>query len=220
MKALFASRLCAQRLYLITQRIQLGNQFRVAFVGHGRFKRLHIERAIWLEFAFAHLVHALKALTVNYLDQFLAGQRLAIERLAVNLSVANENGCPALQNPRKPRRAKQHPHHQPVDGQQPEGPNQAPAYGVVVSDDDILHRVRKRQQHHQVKRVQLRQLALAKDTQQHHQNQVDNYRASQLLQNRKRHLKHVVEDQRMWHENEDSGARAQIPAGLKESSGG
>ena len=88
----------------------------------------------------------------------------------------------------------QRAHDEPVDGQQAECADDAASHGVVVADDGVLHRVREREQNHQVERVKLRQFALAKDAQQHHQRQVHDGGTRQLLQDRKRQLKHAVED--------------------------
>ena len=54
-------------------------------------------------------------------------------------------------------------HHQVVHRQQREGADQSAGERIVVADDGVLHGVRKRQQHHQVERVELRQFALAED---------------------------------------------------------
>ena len=65
--------------------------------------------------------------------------------------------------------------------------------GIFLAYDRVLHRVRQRQENHQVERIQLRQFALAEKPQQDYQDQVDDDRAQQLLNQRKRQLKHVVD---------------------------
>ena len=78
-------------------------------------------------------------------------------------------------------------HHQQRDGtDQPSGDR------VVVADDRVLHRVRQREQHDEVERVELRQLAFAEDAQQHDEEDIDDDRPQDLLQQREVRNEHVV----------------------------
>src|SRR5262249_22241025 len=53
--------------------------------------------------------------------------------------------------------------------------------GVVVADDRVLNGVRQRQEHDEVKRVELRQLALAGEPQSDDQKEIDQDRPNHLL---------------------------------------
>ena len=102
---------------------------------------------------------------MNNLQQFLARQRFLLQCPRIRLSIAHQHGGPSFQQPCQPPRAEQYPHYQPVDGQQAEGADHSAGNRVVVADNGVLHRVRQREQNNQVKRIQLRQLALTKDAQ-------------------------------------------------------
>ena len=72
-------------------------------------------------------------------------------------------------------------HHDIIDQEQRGGANQAPGHGVVVADDGILHGVGKRQQNHQVERIELRQLALARQPQGDNQKYINDQRAEEFF---------------------------------------
>ncbi len=127
---------------------------------------LDVECAIRLEAAAPHLVQFFEALSVNDLEQLLARERFAFERAPVDLPFAHQHGGAALEHARESRGAKEHAHHQPVDGEQPECADDAARNRIVFANDGVLHGVGKRKQHHQVEGVELRQLALAENTEQ------------------------------------------------------
>jgi hypothetical protein len=55
--------------------------------------------------------------------------------------------------------------------------DQAAYHRIVLANDRILHGVRQGQQHDEIKLIQLRQFAFAKDAQRHDQKAIDNQRA-------------------------------------------
>ena len=71
-----------------------------------------------------------------------------------------------------------------VEQQNGRGADAAPGDGVVVADHRVLDRVVEDQQHHQVERGHLPQLALPGETQRHQQERVDRGRPDDLFQGR------------------------------------
>ena len=65
-------------------------------------KGLDIKRAIRLQLAPPHFMDVLESLLVNHLEQFIAGERLALQRLSVDLAVADQDGRAALEHARQP----------------------------------------------------------------------------------------------------------------------
>jgi hypothetical protein len=92
----------------------------------------------------------------------------------------------------EPAVPEQEPDHGVVHRQESERANQAAGERVVVADDRVLHGIRKREQHHQVERVQLRQFALAEDPQDDHQKKIHRHRTQGLLRHRRAQREDVV----------------------------
>ena len=83
-----------------------------------------------------------------------------------------------------------------VDDEQRCGADQAAGDAIVFADDRVLHRVREGQQHNQIERIELRQLALARQPQPRDEKEVDDHRAQDFFRDRHPEEKHVVEQLR------------------------
>src|SRR5579859_1034276 len=153
----------------------------------------------------------LEALAVNHFYEFFMGQRFATDGVFVDLAFLDQHCGAAFEHARKFWRTVQSFHYQPVDGEQPECADDATGDGVVITDDGVLHRVRERQQHHEVEGIELRQLALAKHAQEDYQNEIDNNWPKQLLKDGKGQMKHVAEEI-VGHGHEDSRSRLFLQA--------
>jgi hypothetical protein len=77
----------------------------------------------------------------------------------------------------QPLMAVQVPDDQKIHRQERGRANDAPADGIIVTDDRVLHRVRQRQENHEVKRIELGQLPLAGDPHANDQKEVNDDRA-------------------------------------------
>jgi len=64
----------------------------------------------------------------------------------------------------------------------------------IIPPESVLHRVRQRQQHDQIERIELRQFALAENAQQQHQENVDDDRPDDFLDQRNRKGEEVCGD--------------------------
>ena len=126
-----------------------------------RYRLLHNEgyRSARLQNRTFHFIQTAEALPMGYCFQFLARKQLLSQLLFVDFSILDQSARRALDRPVQIFVAVQESHHEVVDQQQRRGANDAAGHGVVVADDGVLHRVREREQHHQVERIQLRQFA-------------------------------------------------------------
>jgi len=70
--------------------------------------------------------------------------------------------------------------------------NRALTANSAVADNRVLHRVRQREQHDQVERVQLRQFAFAGQPQADDQKDIDQNRPDDFFQNRQIDDKNVI----------------------------
>ena len=84
-----------------------------------------------------------------------------------------------------------------VDRQQRRGADQPAGDRVVLADDRVLHRVRNRQQHDEIERIELRQLALPGEPQHHDEKRVDDDGPKHFFRDRQRQKKHVVEQRQL-----------------------
>src|SRR5215831_6399292 len=75
-------------------------------------------------------------------------------------------------------------------------------HGVVIPNDGVLHGVRERQQHDEVKRIQLRQFPLTEEAQQDNQYQVNDHRAQKFLHDRQVLWKHAFKHRCEHHASE------------------
>src|SRR6185503_3241085 len=91
----------------------------------------------------------------------------------------------------------QESHDHIIHEQQRDGPDDSAAHRIVVSDDRVLNRVRQCQQHYEVKRVELGQLALPRKPQADHQKKVDNHRTQDFLDYRNIEVNNVIPDIRV-----------------------
>ena len=90
--------------------------------------------------------------------------------------------------------AAHHPHDEGVEGHQDDGPEQAARHRVVVADDGVLHHVAEEQQHDEVERVELGQVAFSAQPQQEEDAAVDGGGADGLLQHGHAEVEEVVAD--------------------------
>ncbi len=72
--------------------------------------------------------------------------------------------------------------------------DEASGDAVVIADDGVLHRVRQRQQHDQVERIELCQLALAEYAQQHDEKDINEDRPDDFLEDREVQVEHIVQE--------------------------
>src|SRR5512146_674637 len=200
-----------QRGNFAVERVELFKQLGVAVVGDRRLKGFNVERTVRFQLASLHLAYMFKALAVNHLNELFYRERLAFERLFIDFSVSHQHSGTALKQVGQSWRAEERAYHQPVDGQEAKCADNASGHRVVFADDGVLYRIREREQHNKIERVQLCQFTLSKQAQQQHQHQVHDDGTGQLFDKRKRHFEHVVEDDGMCHGIEDSDLLAGIP---------
>ena len=71
---------------------------------------------------------------------------------------------------------------------------------IVIADDRVLHRVGEQEQHDEIERVELRQLALAGEPEPDEQERVDDERANELFADRDAGDEEVGRDRVRWME--------------------
>ena len=64
------------------------------------------------------------------------------------------------------------------------GADEAADERIVIADDRVLHRVRQQQQHDEIERIELRQLAFSGEAESEQEKRVDDHRAKELLGDR------------------------------------
>ena len=84
-----------------------------------------------------------------------------------------------------------------VDDEQRRRADDSAGHAVVVADDGVLHRVRQGEQHDQIQRVQLRQLAFTGDAEPGDQEEIDRDGPQHLFRNGQPENEHVM--QRLHH---------------------
>jgi hypothetical protein len=188
---------------LLRESIEPRQQLFVVFISNGRLPALHVERPVRFKDAPMDIAMVLETLAMNNFDQFLACESFALQCLAIDVPVVDQDSGTSFEGAVQSRGVEEKPNHDPIDGKQAEGANQTAGHRIVVADDGVLHRVREREQHDQIERIQLRELALAEQSEQQDQRQVYNYGAQELFNNRNRQMKHAVEDGRKGHASED-----------------
>jgi len=109
--------------------------------------------------------------------------QLALEMMAEETAVSNERVRPAFDRVELAV-VVERAYDERVDRQQRRRADDAPEQRIVIADDRVLHRVREQQQHDEVERVELRQLAFPRDAQSDEEKDVDDDRADQLLDER------------------------------------
>ena len=80
-----------------------------------------------------------------------------------------------------------------VDEEQRRRADDAADQRIVIADDRVLHRVRQQEQHDEIERVELRQLAFAGESESDEKEPVDDERPEELLENRNAGLEEFLE---------------------------
>jgi len=183
----------AQGSDFLAKCVESSQQFIVALVGDRGIPGFNVEGAIRFEIAAMHVVNVFEALAMDDFDKFFACEGLALHCLAIDLAIADEYDGAAFERARKPGRTEEDADHEPVDGEETEGADDAARDGVVIANDGVLHSVGEREQDDEVEGVQLREFTFAKKAQKQHEHKVYDDRTQQLLEDRNRQMKHVVD---------------------------
>src|SRR6185312_5097989 len=141
---------------LLGELAQTRHYFRMRHgVGVRRFA-LNVKRASRLEYASLDIGRTIEALPVKNRMQIRARQQFFGESVRQYLAFVHQYGWLALEEFVEAAMAEQKPDHEIVDSQHRQRADEPAGERVVVSDDGVLHRIRERQQHDQIKWVQLR----------------------------------------------------------------
>src|SRR5260221_5520820 len=159
---------------------------------------LHGERAARLEDAVLDFVDAFEALAPADAMELGDGDQFPGQFLLLDLSVADERRVAALQDLVEAAVPEEIADDDVVREEQREGADETAGHAVVVPDDRVLHRVGEREQHDEIERIELGQLALAEDPQEQDQEDVDEDRADDLLGEGNGEREHVLQE--MVHE--------------------
>ena len=149
--------------------------------------RGRVQDALRLEDDALHLVQ-LESLAAQAGDELLARDRLASQRPPSTFPFAYSVVGPPWSALPKRGLMNAVAHDDDVHREQDRGAEQPARERVVVPDHRVLDDVREQQQHDEVERVQLRELALPGQVQQDEQPAVDGGRAERLLAGRDPHV--------------------------------
>ena len=83
------------------QGVEAREQFIVTLVGDGWVFGFDVERAIGLEFAEVNFVDVFEALAMDDFDEFLAGEGFVLQRLVIDLAVADQDNGAAFERTRR-----------------------------------------------------------------------------------------------------------------------
>ena len=148
-------------------------------------------RAAGIERGAVHFSEVAESLFVRGGFEFLEREYFLRQLVLEDLPVFDQHRGLAFDQPVQFLVAEQKAHDEIVDQQQRRGADDAARHAVVVADDGVLHRVRQREQDDQIKRIELRQLALSRQAQSDHQKKIDDDRAQDFLGHGKRENEHV-----------------------------
>src|SRR5258708_7861698 len=174
------------------QLLQAAQNFVAKSLIGGRRFPFYEEGAARLQNAALDLTDVGEALPVAHRGQLGFSKQLLSQVLAADFAVLDQDSRAALQNLIDAPVAKQKADYQIISKQQAEGADQAAGDRVVVSDNGVLHRVGKRQQHHQVEGIQLRQLAFSKDAQEQDEEHINDNGADKLFKDGDIERKHFI----------------------------
>src|SRR3954451_2960082 len=143
--------------------------------------------AVCLEDALLDLAEALEALALRHRHELRARDLLVPQRLQHRLAVHDHVARAAFEEAVRPRVAIGERPEQAVEAEDHRRADDRARHRVVVADDAVLDRVRDEQDHEQVERVLLRELALAEQAQREQQEAVDEHGAEGFLTDRHAH---------------------------------
>ncbi len=140
------------------------------------------------------LVERREALLVRGRFEIVDRDQLVSQPVGQERAVLDEDVGVPLDEPIQLLMSVEKPDDDGVDREQRRRADEAPCDAVIFPDDRVLHGVRQRQEHDQIEGVQLRQLALARQTQPDDKEEIDDDRPKHLLRNRHHEVEHVANE--------------------------
>ena len=189
-----SSQLLLQPAELLADRLETTDQLRVILLVFGGTLAFDDESPSRLEDARLHFVKTFEALASHHRLQLWNGDQLPGQFLFADASIFDQHRRFSLHDLIETPVAEEETDDDVVHEQKRERADESAGDGVVVTDDGVLHRVRQRQQHHEIEWIQLRQLALAEDAQEQHQEDIDQNRAQHLLRDGHGQHEHISND--------------------------
>ena len=157
------------------------------------------ECAAWLKDAFVDFGERVKALFSRCRFKLRRSDQLFLQSRASQFAIFDQHIGVSLDNLLEFVVTIKKTDHEIVDEQQGSGADQATGDAVIVTDDGILHRIRKGQQNDEVERIKLDQLAFSGESEAHDQERVHNDRPENLLDQGQSQDKHIFPDFMRWH---------------------
>src|ERR1700722_5923640 len=135
----------------------------------------------WFKNTFLHIAQRFKSLLARGGFQLRRANQLFLQSVQTDSAILDEHVGIAFHELVDPLVTIKKSNHQIIDRQQGGRADDSPADAVIVADDGVLHGIGKRQQHHQIERVQLYELTFAGEPQTYNQKSVHKNWSKNLL---------------------------------------
>ena len=162
-----------------------------------RLLRKECQGASGLENGALYLVQRAESLLVGGFQDLHTRDRLVAEPFLPDLPALDQDHLFPFDETAHLLVSEQEADDEVIEDEQGRTADEAAGHGLVLSDDGVLHGVRQQEKDHEVERIELRQLALPRQTQTHDEKEVDDDRPGHLLGERQTHAEHVIENLRV-----------------------